>query len=243
MKKYIFLNWKCYPLSWKEAGKLLLPLRNKEFLKRYKLIICSPFIFLEKIKKDSKIDVCAQNCFWETKGGPFTGEISPLMLKNINCNYVILGHSERKRLFNETEEIIRKKLKAALSAKLNVLLFFGESFRESKKEIIRQLNVILKGIGKKDLRQILFVYEPAFAVSTQGGKPLDSEEVEEKQMLVRKYLNNRFSLKPVILYGGSVDKGNIRSYLKETGIDGVVIGQASVNLKKIEKVIKVSLSS
>jgi len=241
MKKYIFFNWKCHPSSWKEAGKLLLPLRNKEFLKRYKLIICSPFIFLEKIKKDFKIDVCAQNCFWKAEGGPFTGEISPLMLKNIDCNYVILGHSERKRLFNETEEIIRKKLKVALSAKLNVLLFFGESFQESKKEIIRQLNVILKGIGKKNLRQILFVYEPAFAVSTQGAKPLDSKEVKERQMLVRKYFNNRFSLKPVILYGGSVDGGNLKSYLKETGIGGVVIGQASVNSKKIEKVIKACL--
>src|SRR3989339_1024481 len=198
MKKYIFFNWKCHHLNWKEAGRLLLPLRDRELLKRYKLIICSPFIFLEKIKKDFKIDVCAQNCFWEAKGGPFTGEISPLMLKNIDCNYVILGHSERKRVFNETEEIINKKLKAVLSAGLQPILFFGELKpmikAAAKKEIVRQLKVLLAGIDKRFSPKILFVYEPAFAVSTQGAKPLDFREVEEKQMLIRKYLNNRFSL-------------------------------------------------
>lgn len=245
MKKYIFFNWKCHPLSWKGAGRLLLPLKNKELLKRYKLVVCSPFIFLEKIKKDFKIDVCAQNCFWEASGGPYTGEVSPLMLKNMGCEYVILGHSERKRVFGETEEVINKKLKAVLSVGLQPILFFGEMEQMidavAKKEIIRQLEKLLAGVEKQFLPRILFVYEPAFAVSTQGAKPLDPKEVEEKYVLARKYLSNRFGLKPVILYGGSVDEGNIKSYLKETGIDGVVIGQASISPKKLEKIVKVCL--
>ncbi len=247
MKKYIVFNWKCNPEILVKAKQLFeSAAKVVAGLKGVEVVICPPFPYISQLKtKDCELKIGAQNCFWKASGGPYTGEVSPLMLKNMGCEYVILGHSERKRVFGETEEVINKKLKAVLSVGLQPILFFGEMEQMTdavaKKEIIRQLEKLLAGVEKQFLLRILFVYEPAFAVSTQGGKPLDSKEVEEKHMLVRKYLSNRFGLKHVILYGGSVDEGNLRSYLKETGIDGVVIGQASINSKKIEKVIKVSL--
>ena len=242
MKKYIFLNWKCHPSSLQEALRLLAPLKQRSFLKKYQAVVCAPFVFLEKIKKNFKIDICAQNCFWEMTGGPFTGEISPLMLKNIGCRYILVGHSERKRIFNESEEIVIKKLAAVLGAKLKALLFFGEKAGDSDKEMMRQLDFVLKSIGKKDLENILFVYEPAFAVSTQGGKILPLTRIKEKMLLIRNYLKQKFGLeKPLILYGGSVSDSNLGQYLKQEEIDGVVIGQASISPKKLEKIVKACL--
>jgi len=243
MKKYIIFNWKCNPETLVRA-KRFLQLAAKTSFNGFEIVICPPFPYIGQLKAMGfKLKIGAQNCFWEPKIGPFTGEVSPMILKNMGCKYVILGHSERKRVFNETEETINKKLKAVLSVGIQPILFFGELVLmtkiEAEKEIVRQLKTLLMGIDKKFLTKILFVYEPAFSVSTQGGKLLSSEEVEEKQIFIKKHLNNKFNFKPVVLYGGSVDGNNIKNYLKETKIDGVVIGQASINLKKLERVVKV----
>lgn len=244
MGKYIFLNWKCHPSNSQEVLRLLKPLRQGSFLKEYQTIVCAPFIFLEKIKKDFKFEICAQNCFWQMTGGPFTGEISPLMLKNIGCRYVLVGHSERKKIFNENEKIVAKKLAAVLGIKLKALLFFGEKARDSDKEMLRQLDLILSGVGKKDLANIVFVYEPAIAVSTQGGKILPLAKINEKMLLIRNCLKQKFGLgKPLVLYGGSVSENNLNQYLKQKEIDGVVIGQASINVLKIKKMVKVCLET
>ena len=127
MKKTIILNWKCFPADLKEAKFLLNEICRKEFSEKFEVVVCPPFVYLEKIGRQG-IKTGAQNCFWE-KEGPFTGEISPLMLKNLGCCFVLLGHSERKRLFGESERIVNRKLRAALVFGLNVLLFFGEENR------------------------------------------------------------------------------------------------------------------
>ena len=243
MKKYIIFNWKCNPETLVKA-KQLFKSTTKVSFKDFEAVICPPFPYIGQLKAMGfKLKIGAQNCFYEPRVGPFTGEVSPMILKNMGCKYVILGHSERKRVFNETEETINKKLKAVLSVGVQPILFFGELVLMTKigaeKEIIRQLEAILRGIDKKFLTRILFVYEPAFSVSTQGGKLLSSEEVEEKQIFIKKHLNNKFNFKPVVLYGGSVDGNNIKNYLKETNINGVVIGQASINLNKLERLVKV----
>lgn len=242
MKKYIFLNWKCHPSSLAEALRLLAPLRRGDFLKKYRTVVCAPFIFLEKVKKNFKVETGGQNCFWETAGGPFTGEISPLMLKNIGCGYVLVGHSERKKHFCETEEIIAKKLKAGLRAKLKVLLFFGEKSEDSDKEMTRPLESVLKGIDKKNLQNIFFVYEPAFALSTEGGKVLPLARIKEKMLLIKERLKKGFNLEnPLIFYGGSVSGDNLSQYLKQKEISGVVIGQASLDVLKMKKIVKTCL--
>jgi triosephosphate isomerase len=159
------------------------------------------------------------------------------MLKSVKCDYVIIGHSERKRLFGEDEKTINKKLKAALAAKLGPLLFFGEeeklAIEGARQEILRQLRISLAGLDKKALSKIIFVYEPAYAISTQDGQVLTSKEIEEKISFSRKTLGE----KAVVLYGGSVDESNIKEYLGKPNIDGVVIGQASLDPKQVKKII------
>ena len=239
MKKYIVFNWKCHPESLSQADRLLAYIRNKEFLKEFEAFVCPPFVFLEKLSEEPLIKTCAQDCFWQE--GPFTGEVSPLMLKSVKCDYVILGHSERKRLFGEDEKTSNRKLKAVLAAKLTPLLFFGEeeklAIEGARQEILRQLRISLSGVDKKALPKILFVYEPAYAISTQGGQVLTLKEIEEKIGFSRKTLGE----KAVVLYGGSVDESNIKEYLGKTSIDGVVIGQASLDPKRIKKIVEACL--
>ncbi|MBU4351315.1 triose-phosphate isomerase [Candidatus Parcubacteria bacterium] len=240
MKKYVFLNWKCNPLDWKGVLSLMSPLKQNAFLNKHQVVICAPFVFLENIKKDFKVETCGQNCFWVSGAGPYTGEISPLMLRGVGCSYVLVGHSERKRLFNETEKIITEKLKAALKAGLKPLLFFGETKKDSDKEMISRLDSVLKSIDKKDLQKILFVYEPVFAISTQGGKILPITRIKEKLILIRDFLKKKYaSSAPCIIYGGSVNDVNLKQYLDQKEINGVVIGQASLSPAKMEKALMV----
>ncbi|MDP3093458.1 MAG: triose-phosphate isomerase family protein [bacterium] len=245
MKKYIIFNWKCNPSDWQEAKNLLTVIKSKpKFLKKYDVFVATPFVYLEKLAKEKGIKTCAQDCFWEQEG-PFTGEVSPLMIKNLDCDYVLLGHSERKRIFGETERTINKKLKAVLDVGLCPILFFGElkqmSQAAAKKEIVSQLGKLLAGVEKKFLSRILFVYEPAFAVSTQGNKVLSSRRVKEKTGFIRRFLRQKFPFMPEILYGGSVDGSNIKDYLSRGGVEGVVVGQASLNLKQVKKIISAGL--
>ncbi len=240
MKKYIFLNWKCYPLNWKGVLNLMSPLKQSAFLSKHQVVVCAPFVFLEKIKKDFKIETCGQNCFWVSGVGPYTGEISPLMLKGVGCGYVLVGHSERRRFFNETDKIIAEKLKAALMANLKPLLFFGETKKDSDKEITAGLDLVLKSIDKKNLKKILFVYEPAFSISTQGGKLLSMTRIKEKLVLIKDFLKKKYALSaPCIIYGGSVNEVNLKQYLNQKEINGVVIGQASLNPAKIKEALKI----
>jgi len=172
--------------------------------------------------------------------GPYTGEISPLILRGVGCSYVLVGHSERRRLFNETEKIITEKLKAALKTGLKPLLFFGETKKDSDKEMTSKLDLVLKGINKKDLQKILFVYEPAFAVSTQGGKILPINRIKEKLILIRDFLKKEYALSaPCIIYGGSVNDINLKQYLDQKEINGVVIGQASLSPSRMKRALRI----
>jgi triosephosphate isomerase len=243
--KYIVFNWKCNPKTLLEA-KLLFESTAKAVVAigDVEVVICPPFPYLKEIKSlsgVSAIKVGAQDCSWETRGGSYTSEVSPLMLKNMGCEYVILGHSERKQIFGETEEVINKKLKAALDAYLQPILFFGElkpmAKSAAKKEILHQIKALLTGISKGFLPKILFVYEPAYAISTQGGQNLTPKELKEKTDFIRSYFAKEYGQDIKLLYGGSVDENNIQSYLKNGEVDGVVIGQASLDPREVREMI------
>lgn len=240
--KYIIFNWKSHPETLLEA-KLLFGSTAKAAagLKEAEVVICPPFQYIGQLQvKDSELKIGGQNCSGE-QGGSSADEVPPLILKNMGCEYVILGHSERKIVFGETEEIANKKLQTVLSAGLNPILFFGEMEEMSgdavKKEIISQLEKILAGVGKQFLAQVLFVYEPAYAVSTQGGQNLTPKELKEKTGFIRSYFAKEYGQDIKLLYGGSVDKDNIQGYLEEGNINGVVVGQASLDPEEVRGII------
>ncbi|OGZ18790.1 MAG: triose-phosphate isomerase [Candidatus Nealsonbacteria bacterium RBG_13_42_11] len=204
MKPLIIANWKCHPTTLIEAKGLFNSVKKGiKDLKNVEIVICPPFVFLPFLK--SKIG--SQDCFWG-ESGAFTGEISPKMLKNLGCEYVIIGHSERRRYQKETDEIINKKLKAAISSGLKPILCI---------ESLAQLKKGLKGIAKK----VIIAYEPVFAIGT--GKPCSPEKARKMRKAI-KY--------PVVLYGGSVNSQNAVNYIKEAGFQGLLVGGASLNPKE-----------
>ena len=241
MEKLIIGNWKCNPTSLNEAKKLFnLAKRGIKKIKNVEVVICPPFSYLSLISSflvpRSSFKLGAQNCFWEEKGA-FTGEISPLMLKDLGCKYVIVGHSERRTL-GETDEIINKKLKAVLKAKLTPILCIGETLKERKKgKTFKVLKTQLEK-GLKNIRPFLvprssfiIAYEPVWAIGT--GKPCGIEEAREARLFIKS------TVKSIpILYGGSVTSKNGKDYVKEADFDGLLVGGASLEAKEFVKIIK-----
>lgn len=203
MKLLIVANWKMNPSSLVEARKLFnLEKKGTKRFKRVEVIICPPFVYLSILKAKG-----AQDVFYEEKGA-FTGEVSPKMLKSLGVKYVILGHSERRKYLNETDEMVNKKLKAALEAGLKPILCIDNLF---------QLEKGLRGISEK----IIIAYEPVFAIGT--GKPCSPE----KAKLMRDKIKY-----PLVLYGGSVNSQNAKDYIQKAGFQGLLVGGASLNPKE-----------
>ena len=251
MKPIIFANWKCNPKTLAEAKALVeaIVAGAGEILNKVEIVICPPFPYIRdlvvceyKIQDTKyKIHVGAQDCFWEAEGGPFTGTVSPAMLKDIGCEYVLLGHSERKRNFGEDEMLVNRKLKASLEVGLRPVLFFGElepmPSESGQEEILRQLEILLKDIEVNFFDKTIFVYEPAFAISTSGGKKLTPAELKEKVVFIRNHFKEKFGKEIKLVFGGSVDKDNINDYL-DSGTDGAVPGQASLKAESFLGIIK-----
>jgi len=214
MKPLIVANWKCNPQTLKGAKLLFNSVkRGIKSIKNAEVVICPPFVYLATSNKRqaTRIKLGAQDCFWKEKG-PFAGEISPVMLKNLGCHYVILGHSSRRIWFNETDEVINKKKKAAISANLGPILCIGETGEEREKgqtqSILKsQIEKGLQKISKKEIKKITIAYEPIWAIGT--GKPCNVEEAQKMGLLIRKMIAKKYSLliakKIRILYGGSVN--------------------------------------
>jgi len=214
--KLIIANFKMNPLSFKEAEKLFSSY-DKRF-KKAKIILCPPFIFL---KKGVNYELGSQNCFYKNEGA-FTGEISPKMLKKIGVKYVIIGHSERRNILGETNEIIKKKIDICLENNLKIILCIGEKKGENSNNIIREQ---LKGIEDG----IIIAYEPIWAIGT--GKIPTIQKIEDRYNFIKKIMP-----KSKVLYGGSVNAENSGEILKKT--DGVLVGGASLKSKDFLNIIK-----
>lgn len=234
MKKIIIANWKMNPSTLAEA-KLLFNSAKKgvKNIKNIEVVICPPFLYISNLgPRTSKIKLGAQDCFWE-ESGPFTGEISLLMLKNFGCDYVIVGHSERRAL-GETDEMINRKLRAALKKKIKPILCIGETFKERKEgktfRILKsQLIKDLKGFLKpKD--QIVVAYEPVWAIGT--GIPCQPRDAKEVLIWLKKFLP-----KNQTIYGGSVNSENAQNYIK-IGFNGLLVGGASLKAKEFLDIVK-----
>jgi len=242
-KKYIIANWKMNPSSSEEALRLIKNTMAVQLPKNIELIIAPPFIYLYLVKKNFKneIKLAAQNVGWFERGA-FTGEISGLMLKNIGCDYVIIGHSERRHKIGETDEMINLKLKAAFKAGLNPILAVGE--KERGDDIIKVLNFQIKsdldGIETSEISKLIIAYEPVWAIGT--GLSDTPNHALSSALLIRKIIGNLytpdFAIDLPVLYGGSVTAENAADFIGQTGINGALVGGASLNIEEFLKIIK-----
>jgi len=253
MKPLIIANWKMNPKSLAEAKQLFdLVKRGVKDIKKAEVIICPQFLYLKelssfKYKKSlaSLLKIGAQNVFWE-KEGAYTGEISPLMLNDAGCQYVIVGHSERRGHFKETDEMINKKLKAVLEEKLNSILCIGETKEqrnrgETDRILKKQIETALENVSSSKFSKITIAYEPIWAIGT--GEPCDVEEAQKIGLLIRKIISGLYGSKSAknvqILYGGSVNSKNAAGYIKEAGLQGLLVGGASLKAKEFIKIVKI----
>jgi triosephosphate isomerase len=209
--------------------------------------VAPPFTALDAVRKElegSSILLAGQNLYWEEKGA-FTGEISPPMLREVGCRYVIIGHSERRQFFGETDETVNRRIKTALAHGLKVIFCIGEMLKEREEGktfsvIERQVEGGLKGLGDREMRNIVIAYEPVWAIGT--GKTATPEQAEEVHRFIREKLEKLYSRKISeeirIQYGGSVTPENIKGLMTQANIDGALVGGASLKAESFSKIVR-----
>ncbi len=201
------------------------------------VLICAPFTLLKDLKEATKgtnIKIGAQNMHYENSGA-FTGEVAPSNLVELGINYVIIGHSERREYFNETDETCNKKVLKAIEVGINPILCCGETLeeRESGKTLDKVENQIVKGLAdvkSEDLEKVVIAYEPIWAIGT--GKTATSEQANEVISEIRKVVKGMYgdlAEKVRIQYGGSVKPSNVAEIMGQSDIDGALVGGASLN--------------
>jgi len=262
MKPLIVANWKMNPSSQKEAEDIFEGIKNGISGTSAEVVVCPPFVFLAELKG---LTLGAQNVYSEEKGA-FTGEISGAMLKDLGVEYVLIGHSERRKYFNETDESVNKKIKKALESGLKVIFCIGETAQErnegKKEEVLeRQLkqglkNIELAGVRHpltsgcltpaSNIKDVNIAYEPVWAISS--GDPYKTKElpttekVKEISFFIRNLLakiyNQETAEKIRIIYGGSANSENAQGYLKDAGMQGLLVGGASLSAEEFIKIIK-----
>ena len=236
--KLIVANWKMnflYKNAFNFCKKILL----KKKLIKNKFVICPPTtLILQLTSKFKKITFGAQNCHYE-KFGAYTGDISAAMLKNINCKYVIVGHSERRIHHFENSIVLKKKIECVLNAGLIPIYCIGEDVNikkngKTKNHLLTQLS---KTLPKKNKKKIVVAYEPIWAIGT--GKTPTVNQIEDINLYIKKIIKkiNSSYEKTNILYGGSVDKHNSSVFLDNNNIDGLLIGGSSLNFNTFSSIL------
>ena len=210
-------------------------------------VVAPPFAALAPVAerlKGTRIALAAQNCFWEDQGA-FTGEVSPLMLRDLGCRYVIIGHSERRAYFGETDETVNKKVKAALSHDLLPIICVGESLEQREdggtfKIVERQIREGLKGLDGAVVQTLVIAYEPIWAIGT--GKTATPEQAQEIHAFIRGLVAALFDSEGAekirIQYGGSVKPDNVDELMAQPDIDGALVGGASLKVDSFARIIR-----
>ena len=246
--KLIAANWKMN-CTVPETLKFLAALRRELAggFPECDMVFCPPFTALfafEEVMEGTPFKLGAQNMHWEDAGA-FTGEISPLFLKDLNVEYVLLGHSERRQLFGETDIMVNKKLAAALLQKLTPIVCVGETAEEHKSgktfEVVEaQIKKALDGQMRAELSTLVFAYEPIWAIGTgKNATPEQAQEVIQwMRQLMTKVLDAPIAKGMRILYGGSVSEEKAHGFLKQPDIDGLLVGGASLDPKKFAAILQ-----
>ena len=244
---YFVANWKMNGnLSLIKRLKNVVILSNNKKYKKIKIIYCPPYTLLEKFNqklKKSKILIGAQNFHQVSDYGPFTGSISAKLLKDTGANYVILGHSENRKI-GEKNKDINLKIKSALKNNLNVILCIGETLKEKRQKktnkiLSKQINTCLKNIKK--LNKILIAYEPIWAIGS--GLIPTNKDLQNIVFFIKKKLNKNYTKQKInLLYGGSVNPKNIQILNKITNLDGYLVGGASQKQNYFIDIIKKTIN-
>jgi triosephosphate isomerase len=219
-------------------------------LKGVKVIVCPPFTSLEtaaRLTKGSSMSLGAQNMYFEDEGA-FTGEISPKMLKSVGCEYVILGHSERRQIFGETDEFINKKVRKAIASDLVPIVCVGETLDQREKNVTSQIvstqiRGVLKDITVENVQKLIIAYEPVWAIGT--GRNATPQQAEEVHLLIRSLLAEMHTPivadKIIIQYGGSVKPDNAAELLWQPNVDGALVGGACLKADSFSGIIKAAI--
>ena len=244
-RKVIAGNWKMNMLP-NEAISTIADLAPLVKDSKCEVVICAPYIDLFYsllTAQGTNIKIGAQNMHYEEKGA-YTGEISGKMLKSIGVEYVIIGHSERRQYFSETDEIVNQKIKIALENSLKPIVCVGETLEqkeqgETEKIITKQVELALEGLNEEQVKQIIIAYEPIWAIGT--GKTATSADANNSIKAIRNKIKELYgeaiSENISILYGGSVKSSNAKELFETSDIDGALIGGASLKLDEFEKII------
>jgi len=259
-KTLVVGNWKLNPPSLREAEELVtyylkflenLTEAQKKKLRTglVKIIIAVPALYIYRLielTKDSVIEISAQNCFSENKGA-FTGEISAAGLKSLSCNHVIIGHSERREIFLETDQLVNQKIKLAKKQELRPIVCFGESKEHKEQNLTEKIiqKQLKSAMEKVDLdKNFTVAYEPIWAIGT--GKTCSAEEAQKICKLIRFELSQNYtkeiSEQIPILYGGSLKENNAQEIFRQIDINGGLVGGASLKPKEFVKIIEKALN-
>ena len=240
MKNIIVANWKMNPSTSKEASDIFNAVKmGVEGFNNVKVVVCPPFVYLPLLKG---LSLGAQNVSYEEKGS-YTGEVSPLQLRDLGVEYVILGHSESRKHFNDTDEIVNKKVKESLHEGLRPFFCLGEKEGENREQLLEnQIKIGLSGVSAEDFKNIIIAYEPVWAIGT--GKNCPVGELQNAVLFIKKIISDLFrqevSENLTIIYGGSVNSQNSREYLKEGGVNGLLVGGASLKSEEFIKIVESS---
>lgn len=246
-KKLIAANWKMYknPEQTRAFFRDFLPMVNGH--SRDEIVVCTPYVDLHaaiESAKESNIAVGAQDVYWKEEGA-FTGEISPSMLVSVGCTHVIIGHSERRQYFGETDDTVNLKLKAALEAGLTPIACVGEVLEEREAGLTedvlrRQCLRAFHAISGKKAAKLVVAYEPVWAIGT--GKTATPTMASDAHVIIRaeaaKAFGDDFAANLRILYGGSVKPDNATALMSESEIDGALVGGASLDPKSFTAIVK-----
>lgn len=245
--KFVAGNWKMFTnkaVARQLATDVVQGLAGDQ---RVQVALCPPFPYLQvvgEVIQGSHVSLGAQNCYHE-KEGAYTGEISPAMLVDMGCRYVILGHSERRHKMGESDAFINKKLHVALAAGMEVILCLGETLAEreagqAEKVLEKQLAATLAGVEVASLPRLVLAYEPVWAIGT--GHNATPDQAQQAHSFIRRFVGTFFSEEAAarlpIQYGGSVKPENVASLLHQPDVDGGLIGKASLNAADFLAIIK-----
>lgn len=244
-KPIIAGNWKMHKTI-AEALEFVNDVKDKVNNDNVEAVICAPFTLLKDLKEATKgtnIKIGAQNMHWEETGA-YTGEVSGKMLEVINVEYVIIGHSERRQYFAETDETVNKKVKSAFKYNLKPIVCVGETLEQKEEgktnEIITsQTKLALEGLNTEQVKKLTIAYEPIWAIGT--GKTATSEDANNSIKEIRNEIKNIYgeevAEKVSILYGGSVKASNAKELFETSDIDGALVGGASLSVEEFKNII------
>jgi triosephosphate isomerase len=245
-------NWKMN-LTIQEGQDLVGKLKAScDKMTAVEIVVCPVYTALSAISpllSDSSIGLGAQDMFWEPQGA-FTGEVSPIMLRDAGCRYVIIGHSERRRHFGETDETVKRKLASALKHQLRPVVCIGETLQERQagqtlKVLERQLSGALVGFTSADAEKIVLAYEPVWAIGT--GQNATPDQAQESHAFIRKWLVSHWGVETAarvrVQYGGSVTAENAAALMSQPDVDGALVGGASLKAEGFAAIVRAALEA